>query len=185
MPQPQWIFTQPPIPLPRLRDLFERNSGVYAVMSNSFWTSGLSSTRLLCPWDSPGKNIGVDCHAPLQGIFLIQGSNLNLLCLPNWQAGSLPLGPPGKSEGLVSQLCLTLCDPMDSAVMEFSRQEDWSALPCPPPGDLPDLGIEPKAPVSPVLQADSLPTEPPGKPLVSYTSYNTAACVIRWWSWMS
>ena len=43
----------------------------------------------------------------------------------------------------------------------FSRQEYWSKLPCPPPGDLPNLGIEPK---SPTLQADSLPTEPPGKP---------------------
>ena len=44
--------------------------------------------------------------------------------------------------------------------MEFSRQEYGSALPFPPPGDLP-LGIEP---MSPALQADSLPSEPPGKP---------------------
>ena len=43
----------------------------------------------------------------------------------------------------------------------FSRQEYWSGLPCPPPGDLPDPGIEP---LSPALQADSLPPEPPGKP---------------------
>ena len=35
--------------------------------------------------------------------------------------------------------------------MGFSRQEYWSGLPCPPPGDLPDLGIEPKSPVSPAL----------------------------------
>ena len=46
----------------------------------------------------------------------------------------------------------------------FSRQEYWSGLPCPPPGDLPDLGIEPTTPASPALQADSLPTESPGKP---------------------
>ena len=38
-------------------------------------------TRLLCPWDFPGKNIGVDCHAQLQGIFLTQESNPRLLCL--------------------------------------------------------------------------------------------------------
>ena len=44
--------------------------------------------------------------------------------------------------------------------MGFSRQEYWSALPCPPPGDLPKPGIEPR---SPMLQADSLPSEPPGK----------------------
>ena len=42
----------------------------------------------------------------------------------------------------------------------FSRQEYWSGLPCPPPGNLPNSGIEPR---SPALQGDSLPTEPPGK----------------------
>ena len=41
--------------------------------------------------------------------------------------------------------------------MEFSRQEYWSGLPFPSPGDLPDLGIKPR---SPALQADSLPSEP-------------------------
>ena len=43
----------------------------------------------------------------------------------------------------------------------FSRQEYWNGLPSPSPGDLPDPGIEP---VSPTLQADSLPFEPPEKP---------------------
>ena len=42
----------------------------------------------------------------------------------------------------------------------FSRQECWSGLPFPSPGDLPNPGIEPG---SPVLQADALPSEPPGK----------------------
>ena len=41
--------------------------------------------------------------------------------------------------------------------MEFSRQEYWSGLPFPPPGDLPDPGIKP---TSPTLQADSLSSEP-------------------------
>ena len=45
--------------------------------------------------------------------------------------------------------------------MEFSRQEYWTGLPYPSPGDLPDPGIEP---VSLALQADTLPSEPPGKP---------------------
>ena len=40
--------------------------------------------------------------------------------------------------------------------MGFSRQEYWSGLPCPSPGDLPDPGIEPVSPVAPALQADSL-----------------------------
>ena len=44
--------------------------------------------------------------------------------------------------------------------MGFSRQEYWSGLPFPSPGDLPDPGIEPRSPAS---QADALPSEPPGK----------------------
>ena len=46
--------------------------------------------------------------------------------------------------------------------MGFSRQERWSGLPFPSPGDAPDLEIEPR---SPALQADALPSEPPGKPM--------------------
>ena len=45
--------------------------------------------------------------------------------------------------------------------MGLSRQEYWSGLPCPSSGDLPNRGIEPRSPTS---QADSLPSEPPGKP---------------------
>ena len=65
-------------------------------MSYSVQPYGLQPARLLCPWDSPGKNSGVGCHALLQGIFLTQESNLSLLCLLHWQEGSLPLAPPGK-----------------------------------------------------------------------------------------
>ena len=50
--------------------------------------------------------------------------------------------------------------------MELSRQEYWSGLPCPPPGDLPDPGMEP---LSTALQADSLLFEPLGKPIPIYT----------------
>ena len=69
---------------------------------------------------------------------------------------------------LLAQSCPTLCDPMVCSLpgsfvhgesplsMGFSRQECWSGLPFPFPGDLPDSGIEPR---SPVLQADSLPFE--------------------------
>ena len=46
-----------------------------------------------------------------------------------------------------------------SLSMGFSRQEYWSGLPFPPPGDLPDPGIEPTSPVSPALQVGSLHTE--------------------------
>ena len=53
--------------------------------------------------------------------------------------------------------------------MGFSRQEYWIGLPCPPSGDLLCPGTEPASFTSPVLQADSLPLVPPGKP-ESYTS---------------
>ena len=60
---------------------------------------------------------------------------------------------------LVTQLCLTLCDPMvysppGSLSMEFSRKEYWSGLPFPSPGDLPNPGVEPR---SVALQTDTLP----------------------------
>ena len=67
---------------------------------------------------------------------------------------------------LVTQVCPTLCDPMDCVAhqaplsMTFFRQKCWSEQPFPSLGDLPDPGIKPG---SPTLQADSLPSEPPGK----------------------
>ena len=56
-----------------------------------------------------------------------------------------------------AQSFLTLCDPMDCVAclaplsMEFTSQEYWSRLPCPPPGDFPDPGIQPTSLVSPAL----------------------------------
>ena len=53
-------------------------------MSSSLPPSGLQPTRLLCPWDSPGKNNGVGYHFLLHGIFPTQGSNPHLLYLSCW-----------------------------------------------------------------------------------------------------
>ena len=52
----------------------------------------------------------------------------------------------------------------------FSRQEYWSGLPCPSPGDLPNPGIKPR---SFTLQVNSLPSEPPGKSLAEYKAQQT------------
>ena len=67
-----------------------------------------------------------------------------------------------------AQSCPTFCNSMDQqgptrflCPWRFSRQEYWSGLPCRPPGDLFNPGIEHR---SPALQADSLPSESPGKP---------------------
>ena len=86
---------------------------------------------------------------------------------------------------LVTQSCLTLCDPMDCSLPGFSvhrilqaRIVEWFTVPS--PGDLPDPGIEPR---SPALQADSLPSEPPGKPLwgVTCTNKHRLSCFIFSW----
>ena len=73
----------------------------------------------------------------------------------------------------VTQSCPTLATPWTVAhqvplSMEFSRQEYWSGLLFPSPGDLPNPEIEHS---SPTLQADSLPTEPPGKQLNNSNEY--------------
>ena len=73
---------------------------------------------------------------------------------------------------LVTQSSQTLCDPWTAGYqgplsMGFSRQEYWCGLTVPSQGVLPDLGIKPR---SPALQADSLPSESPGKPTMVLTS---------------
>ena len=68
-----------------------------SVTSDSLQPYGLLPNRVLYPWDSPGKNIGMGCHSILQGIFPTLGSNLtSLIDLWHWQEGSLPLVPHGK-----------------------------------------------------------------------------------------
>ena len=79
--------------------------------------------------------------------------------------------------GLVTKSCLTLVTPWTVACqaplsMGFSRQEYWSGLPCPSPEDLPDLGTEPR---SPTLEADSLLTEPIGKPQWASVQFSSVA----------
>ena len=64
-------------------------------MSNSLQPYVHQPTRFPCPWDSPGTNPGVGCHAFLQGFFPTQGSNSCLLCLLTWQVGSLPVSHLG------------------------------------------------------------------------------------------
>ena len=75
------------------------NLCVCAVVSDSLRPRGLRPVRFLCPWDFPGKNTRTGCHFLLQGIFLTQGSNPIFFRLLHLQAGSLPLGLPGKATG--------------------------------------------------------------------------------------
>ena len=99
------------------------------------------TTRLPRPWDSPGKNTGVGCHFLLHAwkwkVKVKSFSHVQLSVTP-WTAPHQ--APPS---------------------MGFSRQEYWSGVPLPSPGDLPDPGTEPR---SPALAGRFFTTEPHGKP---------------------
>ena len=98
----------------------------------------------------------------------------------------LDTGTEKKVKVKVTQVCLTLTTLWTVALqaplsMEFSRWEYWSGLPFPSPADLSDPGIEPG---SPALQADYLPSEPPGKPPRAEFRVNVSWRHARTWtSW--
>ena len=129
----------------------------------------LHGLQLLCPWEFPGNSTGVDCHFLFQGIFPTQRWNLCLLhcrtLLLNLQGSPLiPLCV------LVTQSYPTLCNPIDCSPPGSSvhgilqaRILEWVAIPF--STDLSSLGIELW---SLVLQADSLLSELPGKPVNSF-----------------
>ena len=82
---------------------------------------------------------------------------------------SSPVFPQPKLLIVQSLSCVRLCDPMTVAhqtplTIGFSRQEYWSEVPFPPPGDLPNPGTEPTSPEATVLVSEFFTTEPPGKP---------------------
>ena len=77
--------------------------GLVAKLCPTLCNPGLKPARVLCLWNSSGKNTGVGCHALLQGTFPTQGSDS---CLLPWQVDSLPLshqGSPKTKMGLVNE----------------------------------------------------------------------------------
>ena len=86
-------------------------------VSNSLWSHGLYPTRLLCPWDFPGKNTGVGNNFLLQGIFPTQGLNLHPL---HWQADTLPLSYQGSPVGYLL--------PCNSRILIFKSFLFWLAM---------------------------------------------------------
>ena len=108
LPQnPSWVAPGP-FPAPLCCSVWSAACSVSRVCSlrpHRLWP-----TRLLCPWNSPGKNAGVSCNFLLQGIFLTQGLNPQLLYLLHWQMGSSPLyhqGSPTVCEGFTTNVCIT------------------------------------------------------------------------------
>ena len=131
------------LPFPSPMHESEKGKWSCSVVSDSSRLHGLQPTRLLCPWDFPGKSTGVGCHCLLQmkPEWVKSLSRVRLFATPWTIAYQAPQS------------------------MEFSRQEYWSGLPFPSLGDLPNRGIKPR---SPTLQADALPFKPPGKPGLNY-----------------
>ena len=112
---------------------------VASVVSDSLWPHALQPARLLCPWDSPGKNTGVRCHTLLQGNLPNPGIKPTSPASPAFHVNSLPL------RHLLLLLLLShfsrvwLCVTPEMAAHQappslgFSRQEHWSGLPFPSP----------------------------------------------------
>ena len=110
----------------------------------------------------------------LQGIFPTQESNPHLVCLLHCTQILYPLSCQGSPKMrfvvvvvLAAKSCPTLfdlrdCSPPGSSVHGFFRQEHWSGVPCPSPGDLLGPGIKR---VLPALAGRFFITEPPGKPV--------------------
>ena len=90
----------------------------------------LKPARLLCPWNSPGKNTGVGCHFLLQGIFPTQESNLGLL---HCRHILYQLSYEGSLKVKFTQSCVTLCDPMYYTVHGTFQAGilEWVAYPFP------------------------------------------------------
>ena len=144
----------------------KRGAGDRVVTTEPPPCTGLSGPRLPGPsgGSSPGRD-GIGCRGRDGEMALGEMGDLHRVT----QLENQILAPKRVlfAGRLVAQSCLTLCDPMDckppvsSLFMKFSRQEYWSRLPRPPPGDLPDPGNEP---TSPALAGGFFTTEPPEKP---------------------
>ena len=133
-----------------------------SVVSNSLWPHGLQPTRLLCPWDFPGKYTGVGCHFLLQGIFPTQGLNPGLLHCRQILYRLSYKGRPSPSVvsnslrpyGLYTVHGIFQARILEWVVKPFSRGSSWPRN---------ELG-------SSALQVDSLPTGLSGKPFSSVQS---------------
>ena len=129
------------------------------------------------PWPLDFLSINVSLGLPLPSLATFSPFVAPLPCTPSGSVFLLPLlSPrpflcPAPSTSTFVLSCFNrvrfVVTPWTAACQaplstRFSKQEYWSELPCPPPGILPDPGIELASPVSPALLADSLPTETPG-----------------------
>ena len=123
-----------------------------SVISGSVLPYGLCPARLLCPWDSPGKNTGAGGCAVLQGIFPTRGSNAPLSQAPALAGRFCTTHAAWEATLSLCAVCAARSVLSDSvrprdleptrllSLWGFSRQESWSGWLCPLPGDIPNPG---------------------------------------------
>ena len=100
-------------------------------------------------------------------------TNFTALCITNTQVDLFSVMVLGDSSAQLLSCVQLFVNPgtvicQAPLATEFSRQEYWRGFPFPTPGDLPDLGIEPKFPGIPALANGFFTTGPPGKPIISF-----------------
>ena len=152
------------IPPPKKKPIWGSPSVSRSVVPDSLQPHGLQPTRLLCPGDFPGKDAGLGCRFLFQGIFSTQASDPGLLHFREslYRLSYKGSPNPSKSEhyctwrwGFYRGLCVCMrpCHwcMSDSVIPQtvvhqaplskgFTKQEYWSGLPFPTPGDLPTQG---------------------------------------------
>jgi len=132
-----------------------------SVVSHSSWPHGLQPTRLLRPWDFPGKRTRLHQKSPCLHACLVASVMSDSLWLH--VAGEAPL-----SMGFSRKNTEVACH-------SWSGLHSNNGVRCPPPGDLPHPGIKPMSPASPALQVDSLLLSHWGSPPRSIRGRNRAS----------
>ena len=151
----------------------------YPIYSHESFPHLLKAFAVMSPPQEGLPTTPLPC-LPVSRVTVSMGGVIPLVHFPSQKAGILYVVCV-RAKSL--QSCSTLCDPMDysppgSPVLGILQaKEYWSGLPCPPSGDLPDLGIEPASPVAPALQGDSLPLGHLGSPL--YVSFTATSLVLQ------
>ena len=142
-------------------------------MSDCFATSWTLAHQAPLSMEFSRQECCSGCHFLVQRIFPIQGSNL---CLLHWQADSFSTEPPRKPQRMECACVLSCFSCVQLFVTQwtiahqaplslgFSRQEYWSGLPCPPPGDLPNQEIKPAPLTFPALAGRFLTTSATWEP---------------------
>ena len=136
----------------------------YSSKASVLLRSAFFIVQLLHPYMTTGKTLALT-----RWTFVGKVMSLLLICCLDWsqfffQANTIRVKVKSLSRVQLFATPWTVAYQVPQS-MGFSRQEYWSGLPFPSPGDLPDPGIEPR---SPALQADALPFEPPGKSHLKY-----------------